>query len=130
MGGIDRVVRALRHCPELAFFLTLAIGYLLGKIRLGSFNLGSITGVLLAGVAMGHFGISLPGAVKQCFFLLFLFSTGYRTGPWFFRSLKSDGTWQALLTVIIGRTALFAGWAASRLLGYDAGTGAGLIAGR
>jgi hypothetical protein len=33
----------------------------------------------------------LPNEVKQCFFLLFLFSIGFRTGPQFFRGLKSDG---------------------------------------
>ncbi len=50
---IDYVVNTLREKPELAIFLTLSIGYLLGKIRISSFELGSVTGVLLAGVFAG-----------------------------------------------------------------------------
>jgi len=44
------VFDALRHHPELAFFLTLAIGYVIGKIKIGGFTLGAVTGVLIAGV--------------------------------------------------------------------------------
>jgi putative transport protein len=54
---------------------------LLGKSALGSFNLGAVTGTLLAGVVVGQLGITLPDEVKQCFFLLFLFAIGFRTGP-------------------------------------------------
>ncbi|HXZ95883.1 MAG TPA: hypothetical protein VEG37_02380 [Burkholderiales bacterium] len=44
------VFDALRHHPELAFFLTLAIGCIIGKIKIGGFTLGAVTGVLIAGV--------------------------------------------------------------------------------
>lgn len=93
MALVGWIVARLRGHPELAFFLTLAIGYLLGRIRLGSFALGSVTGVLLAGVVVGQLGIEIAPVVKQCFFLLFLFAIGYRTGPQFFRGLKSDGAY-------------------------------------
>ena len=32
----------LRHHPEMALFLTLALGYLIGKIRFGSITLGAV----------------------------------------------------------------------------------------
>ena len=41
---ITYVFDTLRSYPELAIFLTLGLGYALGKIRLGSFVLGSVTG--------------------------------------------------------------------------------------
>src|SRR5262249_55745693 len=66
---------------------------------------------------------------KQCFFLLFLFSIGFRTGPQFFRGLKSDGLQQAALAAIVAITGLLAAFGVSRILGYDAGTAGGLIAG-
>ena len=44
---IDWFVAALRHHAELAFFLTLGIGYLLGKLHFGGFSLGAVTGTLL-----------------------------------------------------------------------------------
>ena len=129
MALVGWIVAQLREHPELAFFLTLAMGYLLGRIRLGSFALGSVTGVLLAGVVVGQLGIEIAPVVKQCFFLLFLFAIGYRTGPQFFRGLKSDGVPQALLTILVCCIGLLVGWLTSLLLGYDAGTAAGLLAG-
>src|SRR5512134_1912223 len=123
------LVEVLRSRPEVSFFLVLGLGYLLGKIALGSFKLGAVTGTLLAGVIVGQVGITLPNDVKQCFFLLFLFAIGFRTGPQFFRGLKSDGLQHAALAAIVAVTGLLVGWLVARLFGYDAGTAAGLIAG-
>jgi putative transport protein len=123
------LVHVLRAHPEVAFFLVLGIGYLLGKLQLGSFKLGAVTGTLLAGVAVGQLGVQVSGEVKQCFFLLFLFSIGFRTGPQFFRGLQSDGLQQAGLSAIVATTGLVIAYVVSRLLHYDAGTAAGVIAG-
>jgi putative transport protein len=126
---IEWFITQLRDRPELAFFATITLGYAIGRIRVGSFTLGAVTGVLLAGVLIGQLGVSLPGAIKQIFFLLFLFSIGYRTGPQFFRGLKKDGLAQAGLAAIFGCVALALTYSAARILGYDAGTAAGLLAG-
>jgi putative transport protein len=84
-------VDVLRHHPEMALFLTLAFGYWIGKIKLGSLPLGSVGGVLIAGVIIGQVGVTVSPDLKTAFFLLFLFSIGYRTGPQFFSGLKSNG---------------------------------------
>ena len=107
----------------------LGIGYLLGKVQLGSFTLGAVPGTLLTGVVVGQLGVQVSGEVKQCFLLLFLFSIGFRTGPQFFRGLKSDGLQQAALAAIVATSGLAVAYTVSRLLGYDAGTAAGVIAG-
>ena len=125
----DALIGVLREHPEVTFFLVLGIGYLLGKLKLGSFTLGAVTGTLLAGVVVGQLGVQVSDEVKQCFFLLFLFSIGFRTGPQFFRGLKSDGLQQAALAAIVATTGLVVAYIVSRLLGYDAGTAAGVIAG-
>ncbi len=119
----------LRAHPEITFFLVLGIGYALGKLKVGSFSLGAVTGTLLAGVAVGQLGVHVSGEVRQSFFLLFLFSIGFRTGPQFFRGLKSDGLQQAALAAIVATTGLVVAYLVSRLLSYDAGTAAGVIAG-
>ena len=119
----------LQAHPEIAFFLVLGLGYLFGKIALGSFKLGAVTGTLLAGVLVGQLGVSLPNEVKQCFFLLFLFSIGFRTGPQFFRGLKSDGLAHAALAAIVATTGLVVAFIVAKSFGYDAGTAAGLVAG-
>jgi putative transport protein len=119
----------LQAHPEIAFFLVLGLGYLLGRLALGSFKLGAVTGTLLAGVLVGQLGVTLSNDVKQCFFLLFLFAIGFRTGPQFFRGLKSDGLQHAALAAMVAVTGLLVGWFVAGLFGYDAGTAAGLIAG-
>ena len=126
MGWLQGILQA--H-PEIAFFLVLGLGYLFGKIALGSFKLGAVTGTLLAGVLVGQLGVSLPNEVKQCFFLLFLFSIGFRTGPQFFRGLKSDGLAHAALAAIVATTGLVVAFIVAKAFGYDAGTAAGLVAG-
>jgi len=119
----------LQAHPEIAFFLVLGLGYLFGKLSLGSFKLGAVTGTLLAGVLVGQLGVSLPNEVKQCFFLLFLFAIGFRTGPQFFRGLKSDGLAHAALAAIVATTGLVVAWVVAGRFGYDAGTAAGVVAG-
>jgi putative transport protein len=119
----------LQAHPEIAFFLVLGLGYLFGKIALGSFKLGAVTGTLLAGVLVGQLGVSLPNEVKQCFFLLFLFAIGFRTGPQFFRGLKSDGLAHAALAAIVATTGLIVAFIVAKAFGYDAGTAAGLVSG-
>ena len=94
-------MQALRSNPELAVFLTLAIGFLIGRVKFGSFSLGIVVGTLLAGVLIGQLDIKVPGIVKQIFFALFLFTTGYKVGPQFFRGLKADAIPQVALTVVL-----------------------------
>src|SRR5512139_1162928 len=126
---MDYVVRALRENPELAVFLTLAVGFLIGKLRVGSFSLGIVVGTLLAGVLIGQLDIKVPAIVKTIFFDLFLFTTGYKVGPQFFRGLKRDAVPQMALTVVLCVTCLLTGFTFAKILGYDIGTAAGLLAG-
>jgi putative transport protein len=122
-------VHALRHNPELAIFLTLALGFLIGRIKIGSFSFGTVVGCLLAGVLVGQLDIQVPSIVKTVFFDLFLFTTGYKVGPQFFRGLKKDALSQVMLTVVLCVTCLVTAFVAAKFLGYDTGTAAGLLAG-
>lgn len=125
----EALIGLLSRYPEVTFFLVLGIGYLLGRLKLGSFTLGAVPGTLLTGVFVGQLGVEVADEVKQCFLVLFLFSTGFRTGPQFFRGLKSDGARQAALAAIVATSGLGVAYTMSRLLGYDPGTAAGVIAG-
>ena len=99
-------VEGLRHNPELAIFLTLALGFLIGKLKIGGFSFGTVVGTLLAGVLVGQLSIQVPGIVKTVFFDLFLFTTGYKVGPQFFRGLKKDALSQVAVTVVLCVTCL------------------------
>ncbi|MGL4523244.1 MAG: aspartate-alanine antiporter, partial [Bacilli bacterium] len=94
-------VESMRQYPELALFLTLAVGYLVGKIKIGSFKVGAVTGVLITGVVVGQFNVQIDPTVKAVFFLLFLFALGYNVGPQFFKGLKKDGLPQVLFSIIV-----------------------------
>ena len=63
------------------------------------------------------------------FFDLFLFATGYKVGPQFFRGLRKNAGSQALLTLVLCLTSLVTTVVAAKLMGYDCGTAAGLLAG-
>jgi putative transport protein len=129
MPVLDFFVNALRNNPELAIFLTLAIGFLIGRLKFGSFSLGIVVGTLLAGVLIGQLDIKVPAIVKTIFFDLFLFTTGYKVGPQFFRGLKRDAIPQVALTVVLCVACLLTAFGFAKLLGYDVGTAAGLLAG-
>jgi putative transport protein len=126
---MNYLTQALREHQELAVFLTLAIGFFIGRLRIGTFSLGTAVGTLLAGVAIGQMNIQVPAVVKYVFFDLFLFTTGYKVGPQFFRALKKDALPQLALTLVLCGTCLLAAYTAAKLLRYDVGTAAGMLAG-
>jgi putative transport protein len=102
---------------------------LIGRVKIGSFNLGTVVGTLLAGVVIGQLDIKVPPTVKNVFFDLFLFTTGYKVGPQFFRGLKKDALPQLVVTVVLCVTCLLSAFFAAKILGYDIGTTAGMLAG-
>jgi putative transport protein len=126
---MDVFVKALQEHQELAIFLCLALGFLIGRVKIGSFNLGTVVGTLLAGVLIGQLDIKVPPTVKNVFFDLFLFTTGYKVGPQFFRGLKKDALPQLVVTVVLCVTCLLSAFFAAKILGYDIGTTAGMLAG-
>lgn len=126
---MEYFMKSLQEHPELAIFLALAIGFLIGKIKIGTFSLGTVVGTLLAGVVIGQLNIGVPAVVKNIFFDLFLFTTGYKVGPQFFRGLKKDALPQLAVTVVLCTTCLLAAYIAAKILGYDMGTTAGLLSG-
>ncbi|HSD13024.1 MAG TPA: aspartate-alanine antiporter [Flavobacterium sp.] len=123
------ITTILREHPELAVFLMLAFGFLLGRIRIGSFKIGVVLGTLFSGVLIGQLVIEIPEIVKTIFFDLFLFATGYKVGPQFFQGLKKNAFPQLMLTVVICVSCLLVSYIMSKFFGYDAGTAAGLLAG-
>src|SRR2546430_14772947 len=100
MGMASWIAATLRQCPEIAIFLTLALGYYFGKFTFKGIGLGSVTATLLAGVLIGQLGITISAPLKATVFLLFLFAVGYGVGPQFVRGVAKDGLPQALFSEI------------------------------
>src|ERR1700740_3459515 len=97
---IEWFFATLKQYPEIAIFLTLAIGYYFGKFTFKGIGLGSVTATLLAGVLIGQIGIGISQHLNATAFLMFLFAVGYGVGPQFVRGVAKDGLPQALFSVV------------------------------
>ncbi len=119
----------LRQYPEIAIFLTLALGYYFGKFTFKGIGLGSVTATLLAGVLIGQIGITISQPLKATVFLMFLFAVGYGVGPQFVRGVAKDGVSQAVFSVVQCILCLGVPVIIVKLAGYDLGYAAGFYSG-
>jgi aspartate-alanine antiporter len=116
--------------PEIFIFLAVAIGTVLGRIRIRGFAIGATACTLLVAVVLGQVGtIVIPSLLKSILFGLFVFTIGYRSGPEFFASLSLQTLTQVVLALVMGASGLIAILAFAYLLHLDAGTAAGVGAG-
>ena len=119
----------LKSYPEIAIFLSLALGYYFGKFTFKGIGLGAVTATLLAGVLIGQIGIPISQPLKAFAFLMFLFAVGYAVGPQFIRGIAKDGVPQAIFSVVQCLFCLAVPVAIAKIAGYDLGYAAGLYAG-
>lgn len=115
--------------PFIALFITLSLGYLVGKITIGNFVLGGVAGTLLMGVLIGQFGVHIDPSVKSIFFALFIYSVGYQGGAHFFKALNFQTINILLSAVVMTVSGLLCVLAAAWLFDLDRGLAAGLAAG-
>ena len=126
---MEWITDLLRAHPELAIYLTLGLGFLIGRIQIKGFSLGIVTSVLLVGVLVGQLQIPMTGALKQTAFLLFLFAIGYKVGPQFFAGLRKEGLPQVYFAALMCLFILFSTWGIALVMGYNVGEAAGLLSG-
>lgn len=85
----------------LLYSLVIAIGVLLGKIKVAGISLG-VTFVLFAGILAGHIGFTAPPEIlhflQEFGLILFVFCIGLQVGPGFFESFKKGGVQLNLLS--------------------------------
>lgn len=55
-----------------SLFLTLALGYAVGKVQIDSFKVGSDTSFLITGFTIEQSNITVDATVKSVVFLLFI----------------------------------------------------------
>lgn len=126
---MEWIIKTMQASPELAIFLTLALGVAIGKVKIKGFSLGSVTGVLLMGVLIGQLHLVISPTVKSAFFLIFLFAVGYSVGPQFVQSLKKGGLPQIAFACLVCIACLLVAWIAAIVAGFDIGNTVGLLAG-
>ena len=78
----------------LLYAIVIAVGVLLGKIKIAGISLG-VTFVLFAGIVAGHIGFTAPvnilTFVQDFGLILFVFMIGLQVGPGFFESFREGG---------------------------------------
>ena len=115
--------------PLLALFLTVSLGYLVGRLKIGSFTLGGVAGTLLVGVVIGQLGVAIDPGIKAIFFALFIYAVGFQGGPQFFHALNRRSLNQLASSFVMCATGLLCVLLAAWAFGLDRGMAAGLAAG-
>ena len=99
---------------SLLYAVVIAVGILLGKIKIGGISLG-VTFVLFAGIVAGHIGftatVNILSFIQDFGLILFVFCIGLQVGPGFFESFKKGGVTLNLLsttTVVLNIAVMFA----------------------
>lgn len=126
---MDWLINIFRTYPSIPIFLTIGLGFWLGKLKWKTISLGSVTSVLLVGVVIGQMGIPIGAPLKSLFFLIFLFAIGYQCGPKFVGALKGQGLKQVLFAVVVCLLCFATALICAKIMGYNAGVAAGLYAG-
>jgi putative transport protein len=115
--------------PMAALFLSVAVGYWIGNFKIGNFSLGGMAGTLLVAVVIGQVGVPVDPVIKDMMFALFIYATGYVSGPQFFASLNRKTISQLHLALISAIAVFVLIFVVAKVMGFDKGTAAGLLAG-
>lgn len=126
---MDWLIAFFQKNPVIPIFLTIGLGFWVGKLKIRSFSLGPVAATLVVGVVIGQMKISVPDILKTVFFLFFLFSIGYSVGPQFFRSFRGPGLRMMGFSVVAAIVCSGLVIAAAHLMGYSNGIASGLFAG-
>lgn len=105
---MDWLIKLFTHQDSVAHIMLLysvviALGVLLGKIKVAGISLG-VTFVLFTGILAGHIGFTGPkeilGFMQDFGLILFVFCIGLQVGPGFFESFRKGGVRLNLLSTL------------------------------
>ena len=98
-------MNSLLQSPFLTLFGIIALGALVGSVRIRGTSLGA-AGVFFvamgAGHVLGRFNWTVPHELTELGLVLFVYAVGLQAGPRFFGVLRTRGA--AFLTVGLGAT--------------------------
>jgi aspartate-alanine antiporter len=128
-GVFATVKGVLAERPELAIFAALIVGYAVGSIKIGPFQLGGVAGTLLAALVIGQVGVVIDPSLSRFMFTLFIYALGFSVAPQFFASVdRTTWTW-GLLVVVEVVLIIVVVFVAAWMFKLDIGTASGLLAG-
>lgn len=118
----------LLNSSYFALFLIVALGFMLGKIKVKGLSL-DVSAVIFIALLFGHFGVIIPKELGNFGLVLFIFTIGIQAGPGFFDSFRSKGKTLILLTLLIIGSAALTAIGLKYAFNIDTPSVVGLIAG-
>jgi len=125
----NAILTFIQSQPVVNLFLIIGAGVVVGKVRIGNIDMGSVTGVLFTGLIAGHFGLPVPTAALNIGFILFIYCVGVQAGPRFWGAFKQDGGRYLLLALTTAVSAVVLALTFSNIFGLQQGYAPGLLAG-
>lgn len=127
---MNALLQLLIDNPLLLLFTVIGLGYLLGNIRIGGFQLG-VAAVLFVGMAFGALDtrLDLPEYIYVIGLVFFVYAMGLQSGSGFFASFRKRGlkiNLLAMLLLVGGGLCTVAIW---RLMGLSGPSAVGLFCG-
>ena len=127
---VASVTDTLASNPVLLLFVVAALGFAIGRIRIGGFSLG-VAAVLFAGIAVGALDdrLKLPEPFWVLGLALFVYTVGLASGPGFIAAMRRRGlAANAVVVSAIAASALVA-FAAHSALGLSGPRATGAFTG-
>ena len=118
----------LLNSSYFALFLIVALGFMLGRIKIKGLSL-DVSAVIFIALLFGHFGVIIPKELGNFGLVLFIFTIGIQAGPGFFDSFRSKGKTLIFLSLLFIGSACLTGLIFKYALGIDTPSIVGLIAG-
>lgn len=118
----------LLNSSYFALFLIVALGFMLGRIRVRGISL-DVSAVIFIALLFGHFGVSIPKELGNFGLVLFIFTIGIQAGPGFFDSFRAKGKILILITLLIVVSATLTAVGAKYIFQLDTSAVVGLMAG-
>jgi aspartate-alanine antiporter len=127
---MDTLRWIISTAPEIFLLLAVAIGTILGRIKIHGFAIGTTACILIVAVLIGQLGsFAFPPLLRVILFSLFVFTIGYRSGPEFFASLSIRTLAQVVMALVLGGTGLLIVLIFAYSFKLDPGTASGIAAG-
>lgn len=112
----------------VAFFAIVALGILLGKIKIKGISLDT-SAIIFVALLFGHYGTTMPDILQKFGLIFFIYSVGIQAGPGFFESFKKDGLRLIMITALAVGSGAIVAVTLSKVFDVDTELAVGIFAG-
>lgn len=111
-----------------SLIIVISLGLIIGKIKIKGISL-ELSGILFAGLILGHYGFAVDNGFLQLGLILFVFTVGMQSGPGFFDSFKKNGQIFLLLAFIVMSSTAAITFAIGKITGLPNELNVGIFSG-